>query len=82
MTNVRLDEELDKKLKQYSVDNNISKSSVVREALVHYFSKKEISQSPYARGMDLFGLEGSGDTDRSTTYKQKLKQKLHEKHTH
>ena len=73
MLNVRLNEELEKKLKQYSMEEDLSKSSIVKEALEQYFSKKEASKSPFVLGKDLFGLEGSGHGDASTSYKKSLK---------
>ncbi len=82
MLNVRLNKELEKKLDTYSVENNSTKSSVVKEALAMYFTKKEARASAYELGSDLFGATASGNTDASTTYKRKLKEKLNEKHTH
>jgi len=82
MLNVRLNEELEKKLKQYSLDEDISKSSIVKEALEQYFSKKEASKSPFSLGSDLFGLEGSGNRNASKSYKKSIKQKLNEKYSH
>jgi len=82
MLNVRLDKDLEKKLASYSVENNSTKSSIVKEALTMYFSKKEIQASAYELGANLFGAAGSGNTNASTTYKNQLKKKLNEKHTH
>jgi len=82
MLNVRLNKELKKKLDNYSIENNSTKSSVVKEALAMYFTKKEIQQSPFELGSDLFGAAASGNANASTTYKKKLKEKLNEKHAH
>ncbi|MEO9968098.1 MAG: CopG family transcriptional regulator [Reichenbachiella sp.] len=82
MLNVRLDKDTEKTLKQYSEQNNMSKTAVVKEALALYFTKETESKSPYELGGDLFGIEGSGQADRSTTYKAKLREKLHAKHSH
>ncbi len=82
MLNVRLDSELEKKLKKYSQEKGLSKSSIVKEALARYFSKKEMESSPFALGKDLFGLEGNDDADSSVEYKSRLKEKLREKHAH
>jgi len=82
MLNVRLSEDLEKKLKQYSIEENLPKSSIVKEALAQYFTKKERNASPFAVGSDLFGLEGSGRSNASTTYKKTLKEKLNAKHSH
>ncbi|MEM0940214.1 MAG: DUF6364 family protein [Bacteroidota bacterium] len=82
MLNVRLDEELEKRLKQYSEKKSMSKSSLVKEALVEYFRREDFKQSPYELGSDLFGLAGSNNPKASTTYKKQLKEKLREKHSH
>ena len=82
MLNVRLSEELEKKLKQYSIEEDLPKSAIVKEALVQYFSSKEASRVPFSLGKDLFGLEGSGNQHASSTYKKKLKEKLNEKYSH
>lgn len=80
--NVRLDEGTEKKLSDYSSQMNTTKSSVVKEALAMYFNKQESKQLPFALGHDLFGAASSGNTDSSTSYKSKLKEKLREKHAH
>ena len=82
MLTVRLDPELEEFLNQYSKDQNVSKSTVVKEALALYFSKIRLSNRPFDLGMDLFGQFGSGDKDRSATYKKRIKSKLREKHSH
>lgn len=82
MLNVRLDKDTEKTLKKYSELNNMSKTDVVKEALAMYFSKEQAAKLPYGLGEDLFGAGQSGDTDRSATYKSKLREKLHEKHSH
>jgi len=82
MLNVRLDEDTEKALKEYSVDKNVSKSSIVKEALAMYFTNEKSLESPYNLGKELFGKEGSGQPDTSSTYKSKLKGKLNAKHSH
>jgi len=82
MLNVRLDKKLDKKLKEYSLESNSSKSSIVKEALVQYFSKNEMTQSAHELGVDLFGTAGSDNPEASSTYKSRLREKLNEKHTY
>ena len=82
MLNVRLDSKTEQKLKEYAERHDLSKSSVVKEALAVYLSQKELSDKPYELGSDLFGQVSSGYSDLSTNYKSKLKQKLREKHTH
>lgn len=82
MLNVRLDKEMEKKIKDYSEKENLSKTDVVKEALTMYFTKKQIEEQPYILGEELFGVADSGRSDVSTTYKSRLKTKLNEKHSH
>ncbi len=82
MLNVRINKEIEKKLEAYSQQKNLTKSSIVKEALIAYLSKHQLNDSPYDLGKDLFGLDGSGETTTSTTYKTKLKKKLNEKYSH
>ncbi len=82
MLNVRLSDEEEKQLADYTKLNNIPKSQVVREALAVYFAEKRDVSNPFELGEDLFGQEGSDRSDRSTSYKSSLKEKLREKHAH
>ena len=82
MLNVRLDKETEDKLKRYAESHDLSKTMVVKEALAMYFTKKELAQTPYRLGKDLFGVDGSGESSLSQTYKSKLKSKISAKHTH
>ncbi|MEQ8241010.1 MAG: CopG family transcriptional regulator [Cyclobacteriaceae bacterium] len=81
MLNVRLDAEQEKQLKKYIEQHNVSKTSVVKEALELYFAKEDLKQSPYELGNDLFGAASSHEGDLSTSYKRKLKDKLVAKHS-
>jgi hypothetical protein len=47
--------------------------------LVEYIAKEKRTQNPFEAGKDLFGKRGSGDTDRSVTYKSRIKEKIREK---
>lgn len=82
MLNVRLSEDTEKELLQYCQAEGITKSMLVKEALVAYLAQKRKSKSAFEAGADLFGLEGSGSTDRSTSYKTKIKEKLNAKYAH
>lgn len=82
MLNVRLNKEEEEELHRYCDLNKVSKTDVVKKALATYFKKSKSEESVYELGEDLFGVAGSGDTDLSSTYKSKLKQKLGEKYTH
>lgn len=81
MLTTRLTSDEEQKLKQYCELNGLSKSHVVKEAIAQYITKNS-EVSPYESGQDLFGTVSSNDTDRSTTYKKRLKKILNEKHSH
>lgn len=82
MLTIRLSKDIEKQLARYCQDEGITKSAVVKEALVQYLSQKRKAKSAYEAGEDLFGQEGSGSSDLSISYKQKLKDKLNAKHAH
>ncbi|MFY0687050.1 MAG: hypothetical protein JXQ90_07795 [Cyclobacteriaceae bacterium] len=82
MLNVRLNKETEKKLADYTQENGISKSTVVKEALALYFRKAQASKTPFELGSDLFGGDGGQNPNASRDYKQLLKKKLSEKHSH
>ncbi|MGJ3234609.1 ribbon-helix-helix protein, CopG family [Marivirga sp.] len=81
MLTTRLTSSEEKKLAEYCKQNGLSKSQVVKEALAQYLTKKS-EVSAFESGQDLFGAASSHDTDRSTTYKKRLKKMLNEKHSH
>jgi len=81
MLTTRLTPSEEKKLTKYCEQNGLSKSQVVKEALAQYLTKKS-EVSAFESGEELFGAASSKDTDRSTTYKKRLKKMLDEKHSH
>lgn len=82
MLNVRIDKDTEKRLEKYAQQHDLSKSQVVKEALAVYLSRATVDFSAFDLGKDLFGQEGSGKQDLSSTYKKQLKEKLREKYTH
>ena len=85
MISVRLDEKIEKQLNLISNQKHIPKSKVIKEALIYYFDmlKKESEQkNAYDLGIEFFGKYSSGKNDLSTTYKQKLKDKINAKNNH
>jgi hypothetical protein len=75
MLNVRLTDDTEKELARYCLDEGVSKSTVVKEALVAYLAQRRKTSSSFEAGADLFGQEGSGSTNNSVSYKQKPKRK-------
>lgn len=82
MKSVRLPKDLEKELEAFSSQSNRSHSDIIREALVEYIAKEKTLNTPYETGKEYFGKHGSGDGDRSTSYKSRMKEKMHEKHSH
>ena len=81
MISLRLSNDLDEKLNQIAENEKISKSEIVKRALVLYFEDYQKTHSPYDLGADLFGKYGSGNGTLSQNYKNILKGKLREKHS-
>jgi len=79
MRSVRLPDKIEKELENLSSQKNVSRSEIIKEALTEYIAREKISNSPYESGKDYFGKRGSGDRDRSTRYKSKIKEKIREK---
>ena len=79
MTSVRLPQHIEKKLNALSSQKNKSRSVIIREALVEYIAKEETNSHPFEIGKKYFGKRSSGDTNRSVTYKSRIKEKLHDK---
>ncbi|GAB1483265.1 hypothetical protein MASR2M78_20810 [Treponema sp.] len=83
MTSVRLPLEIEQKLEMLSKKKNKSKTDLIKEALDYLFHKEDPEKDSYELGIELFGKYGSGDGTLSTTYKNKMKEKIHAKlHTH
>ncbi len=79
MFSLRLDKDTEKKIYEISLNENVSKSDVVKEALEQYIVGYEKRANPYSIGKDLFGKHSSGESDGSVNYKEKVKQKINEK---
>lgn len=79
MLSVRIPEDLEAKIELITKEKNITKSEVVKEAILQYIARNE--KSSYELGKDLFGKYGSDDGDSSITYKTKIKERLREKNT-
>ena len=80
MTSVRLPKELEQKLDSLAEARQISRSALIKEALVAYLEQEENISQPFIVGEPLFGNYGSGTTDASVNYKARLRQKLARKH--
>jgi hypothetical protein len=81
MKSVRLPKDLEEELEAFSSMTNKSHSLIIREALVEYIAKEKSNSNPFQTGKNLFGKHGSGDGNRSTTYKSRIKDKIREKNS-
>jgi len=82
MLSVRLDSSLQNELNSLSKQQNISKSKIIKDSLIYYFDmikQTNKQKSSYEIGQELFGKYSSNNGDLSTTYKQKLKDKINAK---
>jgi len=75
MVSVRLPKELEEKINQASAAKNQTRSDVIKEAFNHV--KEEAI--PFTVGEELFSRSGSNESDRSATYKTRLKANLDKK---
>jgi len=82
MVTVRLPDQMEAQLQALSEMQNSTKTDIIRSALAEYLEKHLREKNPFELGKDLFGRYGSGDTDRSVSYKARVKKILNEKHAH
>jgi metal-responsive CopG/Arc/MetJ family transcriptional regulator len=76
MRSVRLSDKLETELDRLSNQKNVSRSSIIKEALVEYIAHQKKESTPYEKGKEYFGKYKSSDDDRSVTYKTRIKEKL------
>lgn len=76
MLNLKLPEELERKLEILSEREGATKTELAIEALEEYLGEE---LTPYQLGVDLFGQAGTGESDSSVNYKQKVAVKIEEK---
>jgi len=79
MLNIRLDEEMERKLDLIRKKKGVSKTTLVKEALDKYIQGEIQLLSAYELGKDLFGTGEGGSPDGSVNYKKEIKSKLHGK---
>ena len=82
MLTVRLPDDLEAEVDRLAATEHRTKSEIIKDALRNYVASHAQRHSSYELGEDLFGIGESGVSDRSATYKQRLKRRLGEKHSH
>ncbi|MDR0301951.1 MAG: CopG family transcriptional regulator [Treponema sp.] len=77
ITTARLPQNTRNKLIMLSRLKNKTKSDIIKESLDMYYECEEKEIDSFTLGENFFGNYGSGDGDRSVTYKHRIKEKLH-----
>ncbi len=78
---IRLDDEIDARLKRRLSHSGETLSEFVRTAVAERLAAVPVDETPYDAWARLVeGCAGSGDKDRSVTYKARIKEKLRAKH--
>jgi predicted DNA-binding protein len=80
ITTARLPLETRNKLLTLSRVKGKTMSDIVKESLDLYYEQEENDIDSYTLGEPYFGKYGSGENDLSTTYKERIKEKLRAKH--
>jgi len=53
-----------------------TKSDIIKDALEFYYEREESDIDSFTLGESSFGKYGSGESDRASTYKERIKAKL------
>jgi predicted transcriptional regulator len=77
---VRLPDHLERELDRLAASERTTKAQIVRDALERYVAAHREQRSSFELGEALFGRYGSGEQTLSTTYKERLREKLRAKH--
>lgn len=79
MLSIRLDPETENDLNRSAEALGVTKSEFIRQLLQERLATNASQATPWQLGHELFGREGSGQSDRSRNRKGILKQKLRAK---
>ena len=78
---IRLDEETEARLRRRLKRDGESVSDFVRSAIVSRLAEGTVLETPYDAWLRIAGdVGGSGEADRSTTYKARIRERLRAKH--
>ena len=76
MTTARLPIDTRNKLVTLSRIKGKSKSEIIKDSLEMYYEREEKELDSFTLGEPFFGKYASGESDRSSTYKERIKEKL------
>ncbi|MCK5248868.1 MAG: CopG family transcriptional regulator [Spirochaetaceae bacterium] len=82
MVTIRLPDEIESQLEIMTVLEHKTKTEIIKSALSEYIEKRLPAKSAYELGKEFFGRHSSDTEDLSVTFKERLKIKLYEKHSH
>ena len=82
MTTARLPKDVKNKLIVLSKVKGKTKSDIIKESLEMYYEREENEIDSFTLGEPFFGNYGSGESDRATTYKERIKGKIAGKLSH
>jgi len=77
---VRLPDHLERELVRLAAEEGTTKTQIVRRALERYMAARREQRSSFELGEELFGRYGSGERTLSTSYKERVREKLRAKH--
>jgi predicted DNA-binding protein len=80
ITTARLPQDTRNRLEILARAKNRTKSEIIIEALEMYYEKEENEIDSYTLGLPYFGKYSLGEGDLSTTYKQRIKEKIRAKY--
>jgi predicted DNA-binding protein len=79
ITTARLPREISNKLYILSRVKGKTKSDIIKESIEMYYAQEENEIDSYTLGEPYFGKYASGESDLSTTYKERVKEKIAQK---
>ena len=79
VTTTRLPADIWNKLAVLSKIKGKTRSDIVKEAIAVYYAHEESDIDSFTLGESSFGKYGSGEDDRATTYRERIKAKLAQK---
>jgi predicted DNA-binding protein len=81
ITTARLPMEISNKLHILAKVKGKTKSDIIKESIEMYYAQEENEIDSYTLGEPYFGKYASGESDLSTTYKERVKEKIAQKLT-
>jgi predicted DNA-binding protein len=80
MTTARLPRDTSNKLLVLAKVKGKTKSDIIKESLDFYYKQEKKEIDSFTLGEPFFGNYSSGESDLSTSYKERVKEKLRAKH--